>query len=422
MPICHMFITISAVTFLLLRDVGFRDVTTFSVTGQVGPDTIALTSSGQEPRVETTSSKSRRAHIAMMTKSGKAPSNLCQKYTSEKAYSDRDTRAQVLFSNSTFGRFGNSLLWMSEMISISERLCCHLRLPSEALDGWSPGITTFSFDPESCNSPRDHHSIDGISKCEGVSAEQLFRQFEQGTKNLSSCPKEILGKYFDINDTHVLGEECPEKSYAVIHVRSGDISGGQYNSATGGYTPNDNVHPKYWLYPTSYYAAVVNHVRSHTANMAIQVLCEDMSNPSCDFLSKLSDIDNNIIMQSGGSLLHDLHILLCAQEAAFSNGSFKSVFELSRKLEVYHDFKPNMSSDGCPKHYCDPSTASNTHQCALWHFFTDSKESRTFKFSMSRWNNTVYQRHLVDKRYDMKSCMKNSPGNLLNNVEMTVSI
>jgi hypothetical protein len=344
----------------------------------------------------------------------------CEKYVFGQYAVTPTLHGQTMTSRSTYGRLGNRLLWISQMISTSEIHCCDVLLPEDVLEGWSPASSFFAYNQSSCK--RQDGMLGGTNtsgslSCSEVSAEQLFQEWKSQQTNFSQCPKRLLEQYFEINDTHVLGKQCPQQPFAVLHIRSGDITGGAYDEFSGVYEPNaehTGVHSRYWPYPTSYYVAVIKNVRTRAPVMKIYVFCEDMSNPSCDFFHKLSEVDVGIVLRTGEPLLRDLHYLLCAQEVAVSHGSFKSVFELS-KLKVLHHFEHQLTSQNCTQHDdCELTREKSARKCTFSYWIDDAKERDTFRKNMKVWRNSGYQRYLTNSHLSVKSCSTETPVSLLN--------
>ena len=174
------------------------------------------------------------------------------------------------------------------------------------------------------------------TQCRPVNAKEAF--FAETDYNLPQreCALAVLRKYFGINKTHVLGRICPEKEYNAIHVRSGDISAGKYNETTGQFVSAE-VHPDYGLFPTSYFMNTVLSMRK-SGNSRVLVICEDLSNPTCDMFKTITITDKNIEVQTGRTLKEDLQDLLCATEVAMSFGTFRILFKLSERIRTVHEF------------------------------------------------------------------------------------
>lgn len=91
-------------------------------------------------------------------------------------------------------------------------------------------------------------------------------------------------------------------STVVFHIRSGDIF-------------KSNFHPKYVVPPVSFYTKVMN---TNPHFKEIIILCEDMENPTINFLRKLYP---KAICKLR-PLIEDIKILLSAQNVVMSFGSF----------------------------------------------------------------------------------------------------
>ena len=227
----------------------------------------------------------------------------------------------------------------------------------------------------------------------------------------------MLRRFLGINDTHVLGKRCHGPAYAVLHIRTGDITFGTFNKRSGEYRPSRSIHPKYWLYPTSYYTSVVKHIRARSKTpMRIFVLCETLTNPTCDFFNQLADLDPNIYVRNGSSLTDDIHLLLCASEVATSRGTFQLVSSFSKTISVRHTFVVREPGSILPPpdefggFALDPVRiidAQGSLPMTVSHYLSSYADQRFYLKAMSPWKNSVYQRHLVGSlwRIDSKTQM-----------------
>jgi hypothetical protein len=113
--------------------------------------------------------------------------------------------------------------------------------------------------------------------------------------------------------------------------------------------------------------------------------------------------------------LHDLHYLLCAQEVAVSHGTFRSVFELSKQLKVFHHFEHQLTSQHCSQHdHCELLEEKSARKCTFSYWIDDAKERDTFRKNMKVWRNSGYQRYLTNSHLSVKSCSTETPVSLLN--------
>ena len=207
----------------------------------------------------------------------------------------------------------------------------------------------------------------------------------------SRCGYALLQSYFKINATHAYGRQCPETRYAALHVRSGDVVAGKFNSTTGSYMPAI-VDKGYGPYPTAYYVAVVNEVRRKGIT-DIMVFCETDDNPTCKFFEKAARLDPRLIVSIGNDLVDDLYWIACAEEVAISRGTFVHVYSLSPRNQHKHRF-----------------SLSESNYCSSWETFYWIKNlTRGNLFNnveMSPWKNSEFQRHLINTDFEMGNCTK----------------
>ena len=308
-------------------------------------------------------------------------------------------------------RLGNTLYAVVRLFSIAENECCNVRLPELMLGGWKPRISSFEYLAESCVFSPDVDSRPS-PWCKPHDVDELLhREFFTDSR----CAVSSLRRYFEINQTHVLGKRCPSTTYAALHIRSGDITSGKYNRLTGQYEASSSVHTKYWLYPTSYYAAVVRHIRSRSEEKKIVVLCETSTNPACGFFEKLADLDPRIEVRVGSDLLDDIHTLLCSDEVATSYGTFQVVLPLSQTISTWHTFVHGSGSGSDsptvpeqlngfpavlrPLRMIDAERKSTSE---VSYSFVNPDAQRLYASAMATWKNSAYQRHLVDARWEVE--------------------
>jgi len=197
-----------------------------------------------------------------------------------------------------------------------------------------------------------------------------------------------MRKYFNINQTHVLGKACSSTEHVALHVRAGDVTTGNWGEQ-GTYEPG-GVSSEYGLFPTAFYISVISEIRGRRGNsVTFYVFCESMGNPTCEHFEKLSMLDSNVVMRVGQPLIDDLQLMLCASEAAESNGSFRGVFGLSPQPQVRHSFslKPILQGDErCSK---------------VLHWIASSDQAAIYRNITQVWKNTGFQRHEVNSAYEM---------------------
>jgi len=279
------------------------------------------------------------------------------------------------------------------MIQHAETNCCSVILSENILDGWIPPVSQFV---TSCAASSSHACVEKSGQ-----EWYLFNRSEDlWDFPESQCSLALLRKYFAVNSTHALGRMCPSTPHAALHVRSGDVAQGYYDQGLGTYRPTSQ-NSGYWFHPTSFYAAVVRNIRRRDLGLKIIIFCEDMNNPTCDFFQKVASLgDNNIEMRVARPLLDDLFTMLCAQEIATSNGSFKRIFRVSTFLRVLHHF--SLSKIKCAQEAHEDSKLRSV--VAYW--IKDDHMAATFANDTRPWKNTGYQRFLANRAVDMDFCDK----------------
>lgn len=303
-----------------------------------------------------------------------------------------DSSGTCTFTN-TYGRLGNRLMSVSNMILHADQGCCHVSVP-EMIQGWNPAAVHFENKKQTCQNRTEVSRI-----CQSRSGVDWFTDKPE---RKSTCDFEILKKYFAVNRTHALGQMCPTRPFSAFHVRSGDSVVGTYDSVTGTFQPS-KVHPGYWLYPTSYYTAAMNKIRKVDGKQRIVVFCENNANPTCDFFAKLADVDADILMRTNQPLIDDLHLMLCAREVALSNGSFKHVFELSERLEVVHSFKIQPPRHACKNDATSTKRSTPGGKTTLL-YWVEEPESATYQQAVTTWRNTGFQRSVVNTQRTINFC------------------
>ncbi len=310
--------------------------------------------------------------------------------------SNRD-KSFVTMDPPLYGRLGNRLSASSHMIAWAEQECCDVHLPNNILDGWKPPALSF----ENTNCVDRNSAL--AARCGSIRSSEKWFRLKQ---TISPCVHHILKQYFAITATHALGRACPDEPFAALHIRSGDVAAGSYNASSGVFQPR-KVNRKHWLYPTSFYAAVLKNL-----SMRAVVFCENLANPSCDFFQKLSDVDPNIRVRVGEPLIEDLHLMLCATEVAASHGTFKGVFTLSEALQELHLFLNNL--DNTPdKMNCaqaiKPLSSDSFKKASTYYWIKDTSQSVSYRQGVVPWKNSGFQRYVVNKRYDIDQCRLAAP-------------
>ena len=160
------------------------------------------------------------------------------------------------------------------------------------------------------------------------------------------------------------------------------------------------VHPKYAPFPTAFYAAVFRHFKRnlqgkppYTLKDRLLVISEDLRNPSIEFFRKLQNIGFNISFRIGQALVQDLHLLTCSKNVAISNGSFWTLFSFFRSPQL-HVFTMD----------CNVKSPYSYPQNSVFYTISSRKERMIFSRKMKIWRNSAFQRHVVDKFYEIIEC------------------
>jgi len=288
-----------------------------------------------------------------------------------------------------YGRLGNRIVAISQMIGYAESTPCNISLPQGVLDGWNSEHLHFMSSENEFN-----QNPDG---CLAQSGEQWYRM-----KGISpNRHVDVLRLYFSINSTHALGKKCGHGRYIALHVRSGDITSGAWNQSTGAYRPaKENIHASYAPFPTSYYVSVLRNARERQGkNVKFFIFCETLDNPTCEFFLKYSSSDHKVQVRIQQPLIEDVHHLLCAEEAAESRGTFGKILDLSKSRLVTHRFYDSKPACNWENHLL-PS-----HSTTVGHWIKDSTQSANYRENTREWKNNAFQRHIVDKHHDIETCV-----------------
>ena len=294
-----------------------------------------------------------------------------------------------------YGRLGNRLASAEKMIGVAEKYSCNVTLPM-LLDGWRGAPSRF------LNMKSGDASLSNSTSSQCVIQ---HGKYWWGQKNMpSKCYVSMFRSHFMINLTHTFGRKCPTTPYGALHVRSGDVTRGHYDSVSETYVPN-GVHHGYTPYPTSYYNSVVREVRSRRGkDFPFKVFCDDDGNPTCGFFDKLSSVDENIEFRTGHSLVDDVHLMLCAEDIALSRGTFSRIFAFSAKKRTTHRFIERSESSCTMGNLSVASFQENPRQVLYW--MTSPEERKVFINLTSFWKNTGLQRDAVNKKHKVSFCYK----------------
>lgn len=281
------------------------------------------------------------------------------------------------------GRLGNKIIIVSNLITEAERLSCGVRLRDDMLSGWFPPENSLSMVHVRKESS---HNV-SMRKNNSCGSRNLHEWYAFRPPFSSKChSRHLLRKYFNVNETHVLGKTCSSIEHVALHVRSGDITMGGWSE--GGLYKPGIVHEAYGPVPTAFYISVMHEIRARRGNsVPFFVFCETMGNPTCEFFAKLILLNENVILRVGQPLIDDMRLMLCASEVAESHGTFQGVFDLSPKPQIRHSFSHTRHSEtSCSK---------------VWHWLASSEQAAKFRNVTTLWKNTGFQRHEVNEAYDM---------------------
>ena len=308
-------------------------------------------------------------------------SQLCEHFTYVTGRFKFPFEVGTVSNSDNAGRLGNRIEMLIKMIKVAENNCCNVQFGRKSiLEGWKPPTSAFENFNRTC-------TTHGSPGCQTLSGLEWFKD-QRVDGSTSECARMILQFYFSMTETYVLGRKCPATSKLALHIRTGDVVRGAYNVSTGTYEPGQ-VHHKYWLYPTSYYIAALKSMRTRHPKASVLVFCESSTNPTCSFFEKLAILDPYISVISGRSLIKDLYDMLCADEIAVSRGTFRSIFDISPRNQVIHEYNPVMSKLKCR------GKASFSYTIA------NQTLSTNYHNSMFPWRNTGYQRWLMNQFFDM---------------------
>lgn len=280
----------------------------------------------------------------------------------------------------TYGRSGNMMNIVINLLKYALQNNCNVTLPETIISGWTAPIHKFQ-NTVTSSSPK------GL--CSYQDASSMFNRTELvlHAERLSNHVKSVLRTYLAVNLTHALGKRCPTQRFAVMHIRAGDTTDGAYDLRTGLFVQGGPVNPNYPPYPTAFYVRALKEVK----DFSVIILCETLSNPSCDFFAKLESLVDNVRVRVGGDVVEDVHLLLCASEVVTSIGSFKNLLVTSVRLQGKHDFD---------------SRASCVHQTGTTYYYIDNPHLRdVYNVNVvTNWSNTPLQRSLVDRIYAIQTC------------------
>ena len=305
---------------------------------------------------------------------------------------DNTRSDQFLTTHGLYGRLGNRLHLLNKLVAAAQTYCCGVSIPANIVDGWHPLLddTTFVNLNTTCRTHLDVNQSTCASKSK--SGHDWFYSRIENSQQLA-CFKPLMQRYLQINSTHAVGKKCPESPHAVVHVRSGDIARGSFNTTTGTWAPG-SVHAGYGPYPTSYYVAALHNMTKRAASSTIfYVLCEDVQNPTCDFFQKAAlNFPFPLQVRIGKPLLEDIHLLLCANEVVVSKGFFARILALSSKKQIVHDFIQ------------DPRRCRSQDGLHYLYYISDFPQLSLYAESIKVWHNTGYQRFMVNKYYTIQTC------------------
>jgi hypothetical protein len=90
----------------------------------------------------------------------------------------------------------------------------------------------------------------------------------------------------------------------------------------------------------------------------------------------------------------DLFLLLCANEAVTSTGSFREIFMLSGRKPLMHAFSSSELT------FCETGEEENSF---LYFLENEELRERFTRDVISGWRNTDYQRDIINQDYAVRS-------------------
>ena len=206
----------------------------------------------------------------------------------------------MLILNNNFGRLGNNIIQLNNIISIALEYKHNIKI----------NIKIQFFDLSVIEEYFNRYNNSEIIESNFYNQFELPFPYEIFKKNREEVNK-ILRKAFLINNINKL----PENDI-VIHIRSGDIF-------------SSNPHPSYLPPPLSYYTKEIDKCKYEK----IHIVCEDTKNPVVNELLKLY---KNAVYKKN-TLEKDIKMVLGATNIIMSCGSFvRQLKRFSDNLKLFH--------------------------------------------------------------------------------------
>ena len=156
-------------------------------------------------------------------------------------------------------------------------------------------------------------------------SQPLVRREEASEHELHEA-KRALDRVFGTNSTHAFGRDCrAAPPYLAAHVRSGDISYGNWDE-DGGWR-SGKVHAGYGQPSLSYYVNCIAAARRDGVKRMI-VLCEDFRNTVCLALRTMAPVVDGLSVRRL-VLLETLQTLGCASRVCTAVGTFSRIAQNS---------------------------------------------------------------------------------------------
>ena len=313
----------------------------------------------------------------------------------------------IIVDNEFYGRLGNRILTYKSILRHALRSGCHVKLRRDVLEGWDPGwdtlLNTLRTEKVYTNYTCEylpHRDWFWYEIRNGIDENGMIRY---GTHELTRADVEcatnsVISRYFSTNETHVLGSACPnEVRFAAVHVRGGDTMSWEWRNKR---FVSLNAEPGYGPHPTSYYVTAISHMLQQGSDKVI-ICCEDLANPTCAILQFLSDMDDRITVRVSQDLLDDLYFLSCANDVAISTGTFYHAFLIragTRTVRSYRTEASNSKRD-------DRCSVRDPRVRVVDYFIKDDFKRQEYYEAVqaANWNNTLYQRFLVNERHEIKT-------------------
>lgn len=315
--------------------------------------------------------------------------------TSFRCSSHVSPEAAVLrFGSELHGRLGNYMVSMQYAVQLAILKRCHLEFPRTLRV--LPGFSSECYQLE--NSLADPVSV---RACPKESGDYFFKlasqQLDGGALEYEETIRGVMRLYTGTNSTHAYGRLCPAYPYVGAHIRSGDVTLGQYNEAgefKRGYAHSwsKSLRKRVPL-PTSFYLHVISLLLGSPnldlSQRNVHVFSEDSSNPTITFMKVLQgDVLPNLHIHTGRRLIDDVILMACSSNFIASRGTFYTAIDMRDELKV-HKLLDNIST-------CEPSDGRR--------FFYKLVNASKYNNLIGAWRNTPQHRDIINERHHVVDC------------------